>query len=158
MNAAQLHLLTVHLPVVGISAASALMTLALIRGSETLAKAGIGFVVCGTLFAAPAYFSGPDAMKVARQFASIDDHFVEQHAIAARIAFFASVLLAAIALKVWVDARHAPIGRGARIGLLCGMLAIAWLMAWTAHLGGIIRHPEIREPSWWLFPELPRQR
>ena len=158
MNGAQLHLLTVHLPVVGMLAALVLMALALVRSSEVLVRTSLGFVVFGTLFAAPAYFSGPHAMEVAQEFASIDEHLVEQHAIAAKAAFFASVLLAAIGVKVWWDSTgaEAGTGKGARLGLLCAMLAIAWLMAWTAHLGGIIRHPEIREPAWLLFPELPR--
>ena len=100
MNGAQLHLLTVHLPVVGMLAALILMTVALVRDSDGMARTAIGFVVFGTLLAAPAYFSGPHAMEVAQGFASIDEHLVEQHAIAAKAAFFASVLLAAIAERV----------------------------------------------------------
>ena len=156
MNGAQLHLLTVHLPVVGMLAGLILMGLALARNSETMVRTAIGFVVFGTVLAAPAYFSGPDAMEVAKRFSPIDEHLVEQHAIIAKAAFFASVVLAAIAIKVWWDSTSAATGKGARIGLLCAMLVIAWLMAWTAHLGGLIRHPEIREPSWFVFPELPR--
>ena len=95
MNGAQLHLLTVHLPVVGMLAALVLMALALVRSSEVLVRTSLGFVVFGTLFAAPAYFSGPHAMEVAQEFASIDEHLVEQHAIAAKAAFFASVLFLA---------------------------------------------------------------
>lgn len=156
MNAAQLHLVTVHLPVVGTLAALVLMTLALVRDSEVMARTAIGFVVVGTVLAAPAYFSGPDAMEVARRFAPIDDHLVEQHAILAKAAFFASVVVAAIALKVGLESIRSGTGKGARIGLLCATLLIAWLMAWTAHLGGLVRHPEIREPAWPIFPELPR--
>ncbi|MEM8886078.1 MAG: hypothetical protein AAGD14_18580 [Planctomycetota bacterium] len=156
MNAAQLHLLTVHLPVVGTLAALILMIVALIRDSETLVRTAIGFIVVGTLCAVPAYLSGADALVVVERFTSIDDHLVEQHALVARAAYFASILLAAISLKVWLDSFHAGTSKGTRIGLLCGMLAIAWLMAWSAHLGGFLRHPEIREPGWLLFPELPR--
>ena len=156
MNGAQLHLLMVHLPVVGMLAALALMTVAVMRRSEAMVRTAIAFAVIGTVFAAPAYFSGPSAMEVARSFAPIDEHLVEQHAIAAKAAFFASVLLAAIAVKVWWDSTDRETGTVTRIGLLAGLLVIAWLMAWTAHLGGLIRHPEIREPTWWVFPELPR--
>ena len=156
MNGAQLHLLVVHLPVVGILAATVMMTLALIRNSEFMARTAIGLVVFGALLAAPAYFSGPYANDVVKRFTPIDDHLVEQHALIAKAAFFATVLLAAIAIKIWCDARGGETGKGTRIGLLCAMLVIAWLMAWAAHLGGIIRHPEIREPAWLLFPELPR--
>lgn len=156
MNGAQLHLLTVHLPVVGILAALILMAVALVRDSEAMVRTAIGFVVFGTVLAAPAYFSGPDALAVVRRFTEIDEHLVEQHAIVAKAAFFASVVVAAIGVKIWRDSIAAATGKGVRIGLLCALLAIAWLMAWTAHLGGVIRHPEIREPSTWVFPELPR--
>ena len=156
MNAAQLHLLTVHLPVVAMLASLVLMAIALLRDADGLARTSIGIAAFGTLFAAPAYFSGPDAMEVAKQFTEIDEHLVEQHAILAKAAFFASVLFAAIAIKVWWDATGGQIGKGARIGMLCALLVIAWLMAWTAHLGGLIRHPEIAEPHWFVFPELPR--
>lgn len=156
MNAAQLHLLTVHLPVFGMFAGLVLMSLALVRGSEGLVRTALGFVVCGTVLGAPAYFSGPGAMEVAEGFVALDEHLVEQHAIVARGAFFASVILAAVGLKVWLDSRRGATGAGVRVGLLLAMLVIAWLMAWTAHLGGVIRHAEIREPSWWWFPDLPR--
>ena len=156
MNGAQLHLLTVHLPVFSTLAALVLMAVAMIRKSDGLVRTAIAFIVCGTVLGAPAYFSGPYAMEVAQGFTSIDEHLVEQHAIVAKGAFFASVVLAAISIKVFWDSLDAETGKGTRIGLLCALLAIAWLMAWTAHLGGIIRHPEIREPHWWLFPELPR--
>jgi len=156
MNGAQLHLLTVHLPVVGMFAALVLMTLAIVRGSEAMVRTALGFVIFGTLFAAPAYFSGPAAMKVLKGFTAVDEHLIEQHAILARGAFYAAVLLAAIGLKIWLSSTSSTTSRGVRVGLLCAILAIAWLMAWTAHLGGIIRHPEIREPSLWLFPDLPR--
>ncbi|MCR9247505.1 MAG: hypothetical protein NXI31_20935 [bacterium] len=156
MNGAQLHLLVVHLPVVGMLAALTLMTLALVRDSEAMTRTAIGFVVFGALLGAPGYFSGPYAMAVAKGFTELDEHLVEQHAIAAKAAFFASALLAAIAVKIWWDATDTGTGKATRVGLWCAMLAITWLMAWTAHLGGIIRHPEIREPVWWVFPELPR--
>ena len=156
MNAAQLHLTTVHLPVVGMLAALALMTLAVVRDSESLVRTSIGFLVIGAVLGAPGYFSGPDAFEVLKGFTEIDEHFVEQHAIAAKAAFFASVLLAAIALKVGLESRYSRTGMAVRFGLLGGMFAIAWIMAWTAHLGGLIRHPEIQEPAWLLFPELPR--
>lgn len=156
MNAAQLHLLTVHLPVFGSASGLVLMLLALARNSESLVRTALGFVVVGTLLGVPAYFSGPGAMEVAQRFAPIDEHLVEQHAIIAKVAFFASLVLAAMAIKILWDARGAETGKGTRISLLGAMLLIAWLMAWTAHLGGAIRHPEIREPQWLLFPELPR--
>lgn len=156
MNGAQLHLVTVHVPVVGMFAAMVLMALALLRDSEGLVRTALGFVVFGTLVGAPAYFSGPEAKEVAEGFASLDDHLVEQHAILAKAAFFASVLLTAIGGKTWWDSlRGSETGKGARVGLFVAMLVIAWLMAWTAHLGGLIRHPEIREPAWFFFPELP---
>jgi len=156
VNGAQLHLLTVHIPVVGTLAALVLMVLGILRNSETLIRTAIGFVIVGTAFAAPAYFSGPHALEVTERFASLDEHLVEQHAIIAKAAFFASILLSAIGLKIWLDSFHGGTGKGTRVGLLCALLVIAWLMAWTGHLGGIIRHPEVRQPGWFFFPELPR--
>ena len=157
MNGAQLHLITVHLPVVGTLAAVALLLLAIARNSESLVRVALGFLVFGALCAAAAYFSGPYAHEVTQDHASLDEHLVEQHALVARAAFFALVILGAISIKIWWDStRISETKKGARLGLLAATLAIAWLMAWTAHLGGVIRHPEIREPAWVLFPELPR--
>ena len=157
MNGAQLHLTVVHLPVVGVLAALVLLLVAVLRDSESLVRVALGFLVIGTVCAVPAYFSGPEANEVAESFATIDPHLVEQHALIGRAAFFAAGILAAVALKIWWDSMsESPTNKGTRLGLLLATFLIAWLMAWTAHLGGLIRHPEIRDPQWLLFPELPR--
>ena len=41
-----------------------------------------------------------------------------------------------------------------RWALLVAALLLAWLLAWTAHQGGLIRHPELRALSSPLFPNL----
>ena len=72
-------------------------------------------------------------------------------------AFTAIILLGAIAaqalIRYYQESRPGAI---LRIVVLVGAISCAYLIAWTSHLGGLIRHPEIRQPEMSIFPELPR--
>ena len=83
----------------------------------------------------------------------MEEALVESHAMIGRAGFIAAVLTGAVALvgllqELQGEAAH----RFLRWGLAFAMGTVVWLMAWAAHLGGRIRHPEVRGGELFFFP------
>lgn len=145
MNAAHLHLVSVHVPVVGTWIALALAGSAALCRSEILFRAGLAvFLACGVA-AGAAYWSGPPAWEQIEQQRAVEQSLVEDHAVIARAAFLATVVLAVLSLQILFRLlQEEPVGLLLRTGFASGLLAVCCLMTWSAALGGRISHPEIR--------------
>lgn len=148
MSFTHLHLMLNHVPVLGIGFGLGLLLLGLWRKNEELKKAALGLFVIVTLVSVPVYLTGEPAEDKVKSLPGIADPIIEQHEDAAAVAFSGIILVgvAALAGLLWFR---------------CGRLAPAWfawlmvatslaatgLMAWTANVGGQIRHTEIRADS-----------
>jgi drug/metabolite transporter (DMT)-like permease len=156
MTAIQFHLAVVHLPVLALLAGASLLLAARMRRSEFLFKMGCGFLLAAALGAAAAYFSGPRAYETLKGF---DDQLsrrdVESHAALGKGAFMAMVLLglaSGLALIAYAqDERPSP---WLRWILLIGAFLLLYMLAWTAYLGGLIRHPEVSPSFRSIFPRI----
>jgi hypothetical protein len=145
MNGAQLHLVLNHLPVIGALFSLLLLSWALIRRSPELLKTALVAVVLVGLTSIPAYLTGEPAEHVIEHLPGVDEASISEHESMGKFALASGVALAVVAV--------AALGVGLRSpkGLLMGALVV-WLvnalvfgvMGYTAHLGGMIRHPEIR--------------
>ncbi|MCA9114475.1 MAG: hypothetical protein KDA79_05275 [Planctomycetaceae bacterium] len=145
MNAAHLHLISVHVPVVGTWIALALVGSAALWRSEILFRAGLGvFLACG-LFAGVAYWSGPPAWEQIEQQREISRSLVEDHAVIARAAFLATIVQAVLAGQILFRLlQEEPVGSILRVVFAVGLVIIGSLLVWSAALGGRISHPEVR--------------
>ena len=136
MNWAQLHLALVHVPVVG--AFFSLVVFAL----DLLFRVGCGFTVFCSLAAAASYFTGGEAFELMQD--QLDTDVVEQHALVARGAFLLYTLGGVGALVALLQ--EEPAAPALRWGLLGVNAVVFGVLLWAAHLGGLIRHPEIAPP------------
>lgn len=145
MSAAHLHLLVVHLPVVGCIAAFVLLAIGEWRRSELVFQIACGFLLACALLSAAAYYSGPAAFEQLEMVLSAEKNLVEDHAVLGRAAFVGMVIVGVVALQALLqflqDEKPARWLRWLLLVLTLGMCA---LFAWTAHLGGLIRHVEVR--------------
>lgn len=142
MSAAQLHLGLVHFPVVGSFFSLILLALALRQRSDLLFRVGCGFTVFCALAAAASYFTGGEAFEALR--AELNSDVVEQHALIARGAFLLYTLGGVLALVALLqELQGESVGRGMRWLLPAINGAVFGLLLWVAHLGGLIRHPEL---------------
>lgn len=151
MNAAHVHLASVHLPVVGILATLALLALSLWLRSDLLFKVSCGFALACAAASALAYFSGGYAYDLMKP--DIDASLAESHALIGRAALLTMTLagiVVLVALLQWLQGERP--GPGLRWGLFAGLLLAAWTLSWAAHLGGRIRHPEVRGAEFFFFP------
>lgn len=153
MNAAQIHLMTAHLPVVGVPFAAALLVAGLIGKSETLWRAGCWAVLVSGAAAAFPYFSGPMAYELVATHFGVTATAVESHAVVARGASLGLVVVCAVTLSALLrDWQGDPPGKALRAVVLAGVVLITYALGWSAHLGGLIRHPELNEPALRIFP------
>jgi len=144
MNPAHLHLMLNHLPVVGLLFALSLLAWGMLSQASPLLKAGLVSLVAVALLAIPAYLSGDPAEDVAEALPSVTHAIIEEHEEAAKIAFAATLVTGVAALAALVIDLFKSNARWTVWPVIVVALLAAGTMAWTANLGGMIRHTEIR--------------
>lgn len=144
MTLVHLHLLINHLPVIGAVIGLALLAVAIARRSDELAR--VTFLLYALLGAAAVvvYLTGEPAEDAVEQLAGVSKAMIEQHEEAALVATIAMGVAGAFALLAVFVFRRRVLPRRLIGGGLVVALLITGLMAYTANLGGKIRHTEIR--------------
>jgi hypothetical protein len=115
------------------------------RSDEVKRLALVAFLLAG-LSAAPAFLTGGSAEDAVEDIAGISSVAVSDHEDAAKTALIAALMLSAVALAGLLLWGRKPSAAKALLWVaLAAALAVSGLFAWTANLGGHIRHPEIRQ-------------
>lgn len=145
MNAAHLHLALNHLPVVGILFGAATLGFGVLFKKEAPHRVGLWLVVAAALLAIPAYLTGEPAEHVAEDLPGVSEAWIEPHEDAAAVAL-ALALAAGVAAAPALLLAHAKRPSASKAAWLALLLALAasGSMAYTASLGGKVRHTEIR--------------
>jgi hypothetical protein len=148
MSATHVHLMLNHLPVLAGLFGMLLLGAGLLRKSEDLKRAGLLLFVGGSLGALPVYLTGQPAETTVRTLPGITSRELEKHKEVAQLALSAVLVLGGLsAAAFWLFRKGAAVPRGFALGVLAVALLSSGLLAWTAHLGGQIRHTEIRADS-----------
>jgi uncharacterized membrane protein len=147
LNGAQLHLLINHFPVLIPLLGAPVLALGLLRRSETLRDVGGAFLVFGALAAIPVYLTGQPAESVIKNYPGTSRMLIHDHEGVALFALIWAELSGAAALALLLFARLGkPLARRSWpwVAVILLSLVTFIVMARTAHLGGLIRHEEIR--------------
>jgi len=145
MNPAHIHLLTNHLPVLGVPFGAAVLLYGLWRRSDDVKRLGLLVLVLCAAGAVPVYLTGLWAEEQVEKIPGVSSGLVDAHHDAATTSLAGAVLLGCVALvSLLLYSKRRDAARALLWTSLVGALAVAGLMAWTANLGGQIRHPEIR--------------
>ncbi len=147
MNLAHVHLLLNHLPVIGTAFGLLVLAAGMIRKSPDLTKAALVVFVLMALIAVPTYLTGEPAEKVLQPFSGAARGMVETHEDMATIALGGIEVLGVLALLALVVGRRVAPPRWLLAVSLVVAVVICGLMAYTANLGGRIRHTEISGES-----------
>jgi hypothetical protein len=148
MDAAHLHLMINHLPILGTPLVAALLLWGLIRQSRDVLRTALGAAIIVAALSYPVFLTGEPAEETVEDSAWLQERLVHTHeerAEAGLIAILLTGLLGAAGLWQSRGGRRVPI---APAGLtLAGLLVSSGLFGWAALAGGMIRHDELRSDS-----------
>ena len=145
MTLTHLHLILNHVPVLGTVFGVGLLAFGIWRQSTELKKTALGIFVLIALVAVPVYLTGEPAEDGVEGLPGVSESIMEQHEEAAGVAFAGSGALGVISLAALLALRHGKAVPAWVAGtMVVASLAVSGLMAWTASIGGQIRHTEIR--------------
>jgi uncharacterized membrane protein len=147
MNSVQLHLALTHVPVILSLVGVVMLIVALLIKNNILIRASYVVLVVAGVAAIPVFLTGEGAEEAVENLPGVSESIIEEHEEVAKFAMIAISVagffaLAAIVLQRWLNT-----ARIARIFVLLISLVSAGLMIQTAHLGGQIRHSEIRNSA-----------
>ena len=146
MDTVHLHLQLNHVPVVGTFFGIVLLLVALGRRSRELVLASLRAFVSSAAAAVPVDLTGEPAEERVEHIAGVSEDVIERHEEAAAVGFGAVVTLGVVSLVgLALAARTKPVARGLVVVPLLLAVVTGGLLAWTANLGGQIRHTEIRQ-------------
>lgn len=143
MTTVHLHLMLTHVPVLGTVFALLLLTLGLVRRSEELKKVALWAFTFFAALAIPVFLTGEPAEELVEGLPGVSKAAIETHEDVAKIVFGLILLLGAVALGGLACLRRRPVPQWFGFSVLTLALATSGLLAWTANLGGKVRHTEI---------------
>jgi uncharacterized membrane protein len=145
MNGAHLHLLLNHAPIYATAFGLLILLIGLIRKSKDIKNMGLLLFVIAALVMIPTFLSGKQAPRIVKELPGVTKSLIHNHAESAEVAFIAVGILGALSLlSLFLNLREG--GTPPWLFVLCFLLSIfvSVSMAYTANLGGQIRHTEIR--------------
>lgn len=146
MNAAHWHLVLNHIPVLGTLFGIPFLVIGLLRRDHELIKSSYWVFFIVALITIPVFLTGEPAEEVIERLPGVSRTLIHEHEEAAEPTFIVMMVLGAVALIGLFSERFKESLRRTTVAVvLIGALVGAGLAAWTANLGGDIRHPEIRK-------------
>ena len=139
-----LHLLVNHAPLFGALFALALLAASFLWAPEVLRRTALVLLVFTAFAGAAADLTGEPAEDAIRGFPGVKRDVIHEHEEMAEKSYIAAIVVGVLALGALVRWRHAPIPRGGALGSLVGAAVVSGMMAYTALLGGRVRHTEVR--------------
>ena len=146
MNAAHLHLMFTHLPIVGIGIAVLLNLYAMFSKSIEVKKLTLWFYVMLGAFALLAYLTGDGAEEIIKTYPGISPDAIEDHEHIALFFFIGLLIISCVALiGLYLTKTKAHLLKKFNQYLLIAAILISLLAVKTGFSGGEIRHSEMKD-------------
>lgn len=146
MNEIHLHLLTNHLPIVGIIIATMILIVGIIRKNNAVLSTGIFTMLFSGIGAYVAHATGEKAEHLAENVPGITESLIEHHEEASQPFFILMLTIAAISVLALIIRKSKPQLFTYATYLLALIGIVACILSYEAgKSGGEIRHEEIRD-------------
>jgi uncharacterized membrane protein len=148
MTPVHIHLLLNHAPVIGIFVGIFVLVVGMVRRSDEIKRLSIWLFVLCALISIPVYVSGNNSEEAAEKLPGISEEILEQHEETAEISFVAVIGFGILCLAgLFFFRRSSAFPQWFTTMLVILSLVVSVLFAYTANLGGQIRHSEIRSEA-----------
>ena len=144
LTGVHIHLLVNHAPVFGSLFALALFIASYFWAPDVLRRTAFVVLIFTALAAVVAFLTGDPAQHAIRGFPGVVRSMVRDHEEMGESSFIVASIVGVLALAALVRWRDRTVPRAATLVLLLGNVVVAGMMAYTALLGGRIRHTEVR--------------
>jgi beta-lactamase regulating signal transducer with metallopeptidase domain len=144
MNSAQMHLAFTHVPVILSIAGLIMLAVALLLKNTTLTKTSYSVILVAGIGALAMYLTGEGAEEAVEHLPGVSEAIISKHEEVARWALISVAATGIMALIALFSFRWPAVTRISKILVLLLSIATGGLMTQTAHLGGQIRHTEMR--------------
>jgi uncharacterized membrane protein len=144
MNATQVHLAMTHLPVILSLAGMITLLISFLKPNVSLRKTALYILLIAGLTAFPVFLTGEGAEETVENMPGISESLIEEHESMAKYGLFAILAAAVLALISLPNFIAEKFKKGIVVAVLIVSFVSTGLMIQTAHLGGQIRHSEIR--------------
>ena len=143
MNAAHLHLILNHFPIIGTFMALLVLLLGWLGKKNAVQKTALILFVFVGLISVPVYLSGGGAEDIVEKFPGISEQAIEAHEESAVVTLIFIELLAVAALMGFaLFGRREKLPKEFLLFVAILGINVAVLAAKTSNLGGKIRHPQ----------------
>lgn len=145
MNAAQIHLALNHLPIGLVLIGVPILLAAILRKSRELKTTASILLMLSALVTVPVFLTGEPAEEVVEDRVGVSEAIIHEHEEAAELSLIFIALLGSLTFAAWLFERYrTPAPSTVWLGILALGIINVGLFLRTAHLGGLIRHEEIR--------------
>ena len=143
MNSVQLHLALTHVPVILSLISLFMLITALFLKNTTLIKTSYLLMLTAGITTLPVFFTGEGAEEAIENLPNVSAT-IERHEEVAKLAMISIAVAGLAALTALFSFKWTVASSVFKIAVLVLAVVSGGLMAQTAHLGGQIRHTEIR--------------
>jgi hypothetical protein len=153
LSGQELHLIVNHVPVIGAFWVLLLALVAWFKPDPVLIRTALVFTVLVGVSVVPAFLTGDGAEEVVEHLPGVSEPAIGRHEEMADKALWITVAAGVIALATLAIRTGRPLTRRVLLPSLIVLAVAAGTLAWTAHLGGMIHRPELRQGSGAVSPE-----
>jgi uncharacterized membrane protein len=144
MNSAQMHLALTHVPVILSITGLLMLIVSYIIRNTILTKTSYFIIMIAGIAAIPVYLTGEGTEEAIEHLPGVSESIISRHEEIAKWAMISIVAAGIAALFAFFSFKWMAVARVSKVFVLILSLVTGGLMAQTAHLGGQIRHSEIR--------------
>lgn len=146
MEATHLHLILVHIPIVGSFIGLSILTYGLYSKNSEVKRTALAIFVLIALVTIAVFFSGDEAEDAVGHLPGVSSKIIDEHEDLAEIAVWAVQLLGLLSLGgLYAMNKKLHFAKSIVIATLVASVAVFALLAQVGNLGGQIRHSEIRD-------------
>ena len=147
MNASQIHLALNHVPLFFSIIGGLVLIYGFIRKNESIKILSLYFMIVAALFTIPVYLTGEGTEELVEKLPGVSEGMIEEHEEMAKTGLIIIIITGIAALSALVLKKKTTLLKP--VLMLCAIFSFAsfGVFAQTAHLGGQIRHTEIKNNS-----------